>query len=176
MSSAFDRPTLPAVGWVANLNDDDRDLLASYGEFFGIQPDHDMIKQGDEQNQLFLVISGRLEVRRIGLNDDLVLGVISAGESIGEMSLFDIGPASASIRALEFCQVWRIDKESIGSFVADSPWPATTFFTAWPPSSANASAVSPINWSKHAPSSGSPARALASRRKVLSRSTFPSMM
>jgi CRP/FNR family transcriptional regulator, cyclic AMP receptor protein len=121
MSSTFDRPSLPPVGWVSHLSDDDRELLSSYGEFFGVQPDHDMIKQGEEQRQVFLVISGKLEVRRTGLNDDLVLGVIESGESIGEIALFDAGAASASIRALEFCQVWCIDRESIGSFVHDNP-------------------------------------------------------
>lgn len=121
MSITFDRPTLPAVGWVANINEDDRDLLATYGEFLGVQPDHDMIRQGEDQNQLFLVISGQLEVRRMGIQDDLVMGVIKAGESIGEIALFDSGPASASIRALEFCQVWCINRESITSFVTDNP-------------------------------------------------------
>jgi CRP/FNR family transcriptional regulator, cyclic AMP receptor protein len=121
MSSNFDRPTLPSVGWVSHLADDDRELLSSYGEFFGVQPDHDMIKQGEEQRQLFLVISGKLEARRVGMNDDLVLGIIEAGESIGEIALFDSDSASASIRALEFCQVWCIDRESIASFVKDNP-------------------------------------------------------
>lgn len=121
MSTTFDRPSLPAVGWVANINEDDRDLLATYGEFLGVQPDHDMIRQGEDQNQLFLVISGQLEVRRMGIQDDLVMGLIKAGESIGEIALFDAGPASASIRALEFCQVWCINRESIMSFVADNP-------------------------------------------------------
>ncbi|MDZ4789085.1 MAG: cyclic nucleotide-binding domain-containing protein [Blastochloris sp.] len=121
MSTTFDRPTLPAVGWVANLAEDDRNLLASYGEFLGIQPDHDMIRQGEDQNQVFLVISGKLEVRRMGMQDDLVMGLIKAGESIGEIALFDVGPASASIRALEFCQVWVIDRTAITGFVTDNP-------------------------------------------------------
>ena len=121
MSSTFDRPTLPPVGWVAELKEEDRDLLASYGEFLGVQPDHDMIRQGDEQKHLYFVISGKLEVRRIGLTDDIVVSVIDAGEAIGEIAIFDPGPASASIRALEFSQIWRIDSDSLGSFLTDNP-------------------------------------------------------
>jgi CRP-like cAMP-binding protein len=121
MSDAFDRPTLPDAGFLAGLPEDDRDLLASYGEFRGVQPDHDMIRQGEEQHDVFFVISGKLEVRRQGMEDDIVVGCINAGESIGEMSVFDHGPASANIRALEFSQIWKIDGESLKQFIQDNP-------------------------------------------------------
>lgn len=109
------------MGWVAHLKEEDRDLLASYGEFSGIHPDHDMIRQGEEQSRVYFVISGRLEVRKQGLEDDIIVGVVGAGESIGELSLFDPAPANASVRALEFSQVWRIDRESLMGYIADSP-------------------------------------------------------
>ncbi len=121
MSSTFDRPMLPALGWVADLKEEDRDLLASYGEFLGLQPDHDMIRQGDEQRHLYFIISGKLEVRRSGLEDDIVVGVIQPGEAFGEIAIFDPGPASAHVRALEFSQIWRIDSESFSSFLKDNP-------------------------------------------------------
>lgn len=121
MSQEFNRPSLPDSGFLKGLREDDRDLLASYGEFMGIQPDHDMIRQGEEQLHVYFVISGKLEVRRQGLSDDIVVGTIEPGESIGEISVFDHGEASASIRALEFTQVWRIDGDSLKSFIKDSP-------------------------------------------------------
>lgn len=119
--SGIDRPTLPAIGWVADLKEEDRDLLASYGVFCGVHPDHDMIRQGEPQNEVYFVISGRLEARRQGLNDDIIVGVIEEGESIGELSLFDPSPADASVRALEFSQVWKIDRESLMGFISQSP-------------------------------------------------------
>jgi len=121
MSQEFDRPTLPETGFLEGVRDDDLNLLASYGEFLGIQPDHDMIRQGEEQHHVYFVISGKLEVRRQGLGDDIVVGTIEKGESIGEISVFDHGEASASIRALEFTQVWRIDGDSLKDFIQDSP-------------------------------------------------------
>ncbi|MEM1158117.1 MAG: cyclic nucleotide-binding domain-containing protein [Verrucomicrobiota bacterium] len=121
MSQEFNRPTLPECGFLAGVRDDDRDLLASYGEFLGIQPDHDMIRQGEQQHHVYFVISGKLEVRRQGLGDDIVVGTIEKGESIGEISVFDHGEASASIRALEFTQVWRIDGDSLKEFIQESP-------------------------------------------------------
>jgi len=121
MNSSFDRPTLPAVSWTARLKEEDRDLLASYGEFYGLQPDHDLIRQGEDQKHLFFVISGRLEARRTGLQDDVVVGIIQGGELFGEIALFDPGPASAHVRALEFCQIWRIDHDSLNDFLKDNP-------------------------------------------------------
>ncbi len=121
MSQAFDRPALPQTGFLKEMREDDRDLLASYGEFRGVQPDHDMIRQGEEQHHVYFVISGKLEVRRQGIEDDIVVGTINKGESIGEISVFDHGEASASIRALEFSQIWRIDGESLREFIKDSP-------------------------------------------------------
>ncbi len=121
MGSNFDRPTLPPVGWVAELREEDRDLLATYGEFISIQPDHDMIRQGENQEHIHLIIRGKLEVRRQGIEDDVVMGVVQAGECLGEVSLFDSGPASASIRALEFTQAWRIDRDSLASFISEAP-------------------------------------------------------
>jgi len=119
--SSIDRPTLPDAGLFEGIREDDRDLLATYGQFMGIHPDHDMIRQGETQNHLFYVLEGKLEVRRQGINDDLVVGYIETGESIGEMSVFDKGPASASIRALEFSQIWKIDGDSLHAFLRDNP-------------------------------------------------------
>lgn len=119
--SGFDRPALPATGWVSQLKEEDRNLLASYGEFIGVHPDHDMIRQGEEQHLVYFVISGKLEVRRTGLQDDIILGLINKDESIGELALFDPSPASATVRALEFAQVWKIDRDSLFSFIQDSP-------------------------------------------------------
>lgn len=112
---------LPPSGWVAMLKEEDRDLLSSYGEFAGVHPDHDMIRQGEAQDHVYFVISGRLEVRKQGLADDIIVGVIQPGESIGEVSIFDPEPASASVRALEFSQVWKISRESLMEFITDSP-------------------------------------------------------
>jgi CRP/FNR family cyclic AMP-dependent transcriptional regulator len=121
MSGSIDRPTLPDNGLFHGLREDDRDLLATYGQFMGIQPDHDMIRQGDSQTHLYYVINGKLEVRRQGFDDDIVVGLIQTGESFGEMSVFDEGPASASIRALEFSQIWKIDGDSLKAFLNDNP-------------------------------------------------------
>ncbi|MFQ3670837.1 MAG: cyclic nucleotide-binding domain-containing protein [Verrucomicrobiia bacterium] len=121
MSDSLDQPVLPPIGFVADLKDEDRELLSSYGEFLPANPEHDLIEQGWPQEHLFLLISGQLEVRRTGLEKDVLIGVINPGESVGETSVFDPGPASATVRPREFSQVWRIDRDSLNSYLADNP-------------------------------------------------------
>lgn len=121
MSTDFSTPSLPPIGWVATLKDEDRDLLASYGQFQALYPPNELIFQGDEQKHLYLVISGELEVRREVESTSVVVGTIGAGECIGEVALFDPGPASATVVALEFAQIWKIDQESLNLFLESNP-------------------------------------------------------
>lgn len=121
MAVELTSPNLPPIGWVATLKDEDRDLLGSYGEFVALYPEKDLIRQGQEQKHLYMVVSGLLEVRRDGLEQDIVIGRIQPGESIGEVSIFDPGPASATVRALEFSQIWKIDRDSLNSFLSNNP-------------------------------------------------------
>ena len=124
MSSDFSTPQLPAMGLVEPLGDEDRLILSSYGEFLPVQPGQTLIEQGKEQNSLFLVISGNLHV--IGQQDgrDIFLARIGPGESIGEVNMFDPADASATVKAVEFSQVWRIDRHMLEEFMNESPLPA----------------------------------------------------
>lgn len=122
LNAEFNSPlSLPAVGWVASLKEEDRELLASYGDFVSAQKDQTLVQQGEEQSHLYLVISGSLEVSRQGLTEDIIVGVIQTGEAIGEVSIFDPGPASATVKATEFSQIWKIDNDSLNSFLSDNP-------------------------------------------------------
>lgn len=121
MSSEFNSPTLPAMSWVSLLEDYQRELLASYGEFFKLEAGEILISDGEEQSHLHMVISGLLEARRSGLEHDHTLGAIRAGDCVGEIAIFDPGPASATVVAQEFSQIWRIDRDMLNTFLAENP-------------------------------------------------------
>ena len=63
MSETLSRPTLPTFSWIGHLKQDDRELLSSYGEFFPGHPGNVIIEEGAMQTEVFVVISGKLEVR-----------------------------------------------------------------------------------------------------------------
>jgi CRP/FNR family cyclic AMP-dependent transcriptional regulator len=122
MPPELSTPSLPIFSWIGHLKDDDRELLSSYGEFFPGHPGGIIIEEGKLQDGVFVVISGRLEVR--AMQEDgtsALLAEVGPGETLGEVSLFDPGPATATVIASEFSQLWRIADDDLIQFMTDNP-------------------------------------------------------
>ena len=116
------KPTLPTFSWIGHLKEDDRDLLSSYGEFFPGHPGNVIIEEGAIQTEVFVVISGRLEVRaRQDDGSEILLAQVGPGETLGEISLFNPGPAAATVTAVEFSQLWRIADDDLMHFMEENP-------------------------------------------------------
>ena len=110
-------PLLPAAGLAANLEQEDRDALSSYGTFHIAQPGEVLIDQGVSHGKLFCLISGTLHARRISETEDIVLGKIKPGDWIGEVDLFDPSSAVCSVVAVEPSQYWVITREELEEFI-----------------------------------------------------------
>ena len=122
MPESLTRPTLPTFSWIGHLKEDDRDLLSSYGEFFPGHPGNVIIEEGAQQTEVFVVISGELEVHaKQEDGTDTLLARVGPGETLGEISLFDPGPAAATVTAVEFSQLWRIADAHLLQFMIDNP-------------------------------------------------------
>lgn len=121
MTTPSEKPQLPAVGIVAGLQDDDRLLLGSYGGFHDYAPGQEVIKQGDPQDSLYLVLTGLLHAHRKADRREFLLGRIGRGESFGEMNIFDPSMASATVVAREPSHLWRISREKFSEFLKASP-------------------------------------------------------
>jgi len=122
MSESLSKPTLPTFSWIGHLKDDDRDLLSSYGEFFPGHPGNVIIEEGAMQTEVFVVISGKLEVHARQEDGSVaLLAQVGPGETLGEISLFSPGPAAASVTAVEFSQLWRIADEALMNFMQENP-------------------------------------------------------
>ena len=161
MSSDFSTPELPPIGIVEHLGEDDRRILSSYGEFLPIHPGKTLIKEGQEQNSLFLVISGKLHAVGLQNGREILLGRIGPKETIGEVNMFDPAKASATVKAVEFSQVWRIDREALEEFMNYSPLPAAHVLigvatTLSRPPSPNERASDYADWIRPSKSGGTP--------------------
>ncbi len=122
MTDTLTKPSLPTFSWIGHLKEDDRELLSSYGEFFPGHPGNIIIQEGDMQTQVLVLISGKLEVRaRQDDGSEVVLAHVTPGETLGEISLFDPGAATATVTAVEFSQLWRIDDEDLIHFMEENP-------------------------------------------------------
>lgn len=121
MSPEFNSPQLPAMGLIASLEEDDRLLLSGYGDFLPVHENQVLIEEGQDQDALYFVISGMLDVYTQRDDERTAIASIEPGESIGEINIFDPGKASASVAAKSFSQVWKATRDDFEAFIKAYP-------------------------------------------------------
>lgn len=83
--------------------------LIERSEIRTVQADEVVIEQGVAQASMYLVLEGALDVH-LGAVDDEPVAQIGPGESVGEMSVLDPGPASAWVVASEQSTLMVMDE------------------------------------------------------------------
>jgi len=80
-----------------------------------------IIAAGDPTDALYIVISGRLKVM---MSDDegreVILAILGQGEFFGEMGLVDDAPRSASVIAIEPCELLTISRVDFKKCLAEN--------------------------------------------------------
>lgn len=70
-------------------------------------------------DSFFIILEGELEIwKRYGSPDAILLGISSAGQPIGEMSLIDEQPRSATVRARTPVRVYRINAKDFTTLLS----------------------------------------------------------
>lgn len=73
-----------------------------------------VIREGDVAVSMFVVRDGELEICKSGRNGaEFCLAVLKRGDCVGEMSLIDIQPRSATVRALSPATLLVLDHKAI---------------------------------------------------------------
>jgi voltage-gated potassium channel len=75
-----------------------------------------VFRAGDTARDMFFISSGSLEV--VSRDGATVYTTLSDGDFFGEIALLLKRPRTASVRALEHCELYRLDKESFDRVVA----------------------------------------------------------
>ncbi len=69
-----------------------------------------LFEQGDRSDALFIVGQGELEVAGSSpLGEKVVFAILGPGSVVGEMSLIEGGPRSATVEAVSECEIFRLD-------------------------------------------------------------------
>lgn len=118
MSSSSPLPELPALGFLAEVDSSHRGFLASFGSFVRPKNGEAVIGEGTDQNCLYLILAGVLHVVVSAGERSLLVAVLGAGDSLGEVNVFDPASASASVIARSDCLIWRISGDELGAFFA----------------------------------------------------------
>ncbi len=86
-----------------------------------MKPGDLLFKQGDPPDEVYMVKSGKVEIF-IGEGDNKKrLAVITEGEFIGEMSIIDGKPRSASAQALDDSTILILDRRALQKQIEEDP-------------------------------------------------------
>lgn len=105
-----------------DLPDEQVDFLISLTHKFTYPRNSILLTQGELSNSLFIVVSGRLKVFANGAEGrQTLLAFLGTGDFVGELSLLDDGPRSASVMAVEETKTLLITQEAFLRFVDTYP-------------------------------------------------------
>jgi CRP/FNR family transcriptional regulator, cyclic AMP receptor protein len=112
---------LPAVGFLADVSSEHRAFLACFGRFLRPTSGDVLIKEGDPQESLYMILSGILHIIADGADRQMLLATLGEGDSFGEVNLFDPGTASASAVSRSTGLVWVLSREELKAFIEADP-------------------------------------------------------
>jgi CRP-like cAMP-binding protein len=106
-----------AVPIFQELRDDFLVRLASVMDELSFPSEHTIFTEGQEGRSLYIVVSGLVRVH-IGDRD---LAKLKQGDVVGEMSLFDSEPRSASVTTLENCECLMLTQLQLYDAIDETP-------------------------------------------------------
>ncbi|RYZ85460.1 MAG: cyclic nucleotide-binding domain-containing protein, partial [Proteobacteria bacterium] len=80
-----------------------------------------LFKAGDSSDGMYVLRKGQIQIFLDKGGNDIVLASVAAGGMIGEMSLFDKKPRSASARAMEETEVTQISNDDFNKIISQIP-------------------------------------------------------
>jgi CRP/FNR family cyclic AMP-dependent transcriptional regulator len=110
-------PQLPSVGILAGLSEKSLENLAAYGTYQNAVADEEIITEGQLQDKLYVVVQGRLRISAKVSSTEITLSEVEAGECIGEVSLLEPGPASATVRVVDASVLWHLQGSSLQQYL-----------------------------------------------------------
>lgn len=109
------------AGLLARLSPSDHQSLIDCGERVTYRVEQEIVSQGGTNGSIYFVLDGLLHVRRKVGKRELLLGRLEPGGFFGEVTLFDPGPATASVRAVSDVILLRLEREQLERFISAAP-------------------------------------------------------
>lgn len=80
-----------------------------------------LVAEGTKSDELFLVWDGQLDITMASATGDRRLAQLGPGSYFGEVSLFEPGPASASVVTEQGCEVLRLSRGRLDELRESDP-------------------------------------------------------
>jgi len=104
------------------LSDSQCQSLSEKVTVVGMKEGQILIEEGQENDSLYIIISGHLEVLIKSAAGDLVtLHLLREGDMAGELGFLDGRPHSASLRAVGNCTAICLTREDFETFIEQDP-------------------------------------------------------
>ena len=111
---------LRQVSLFVDLSDEELGQLYAMSRTVSFNSGELLFEEGSPGDALYVILDGELEVTRRQGPQDVVLAVRRTGEFIGEMSLLDQAPRSASVRALRESHLLEISQAAFQTLLSRS--------------------------------------------------------
>jgi len=119
MTTTVSTAVLRAVPLFASLPEDQLRMLTTTVSRRSVTRGTNVVAAGDLTDSLYIIISGRLKVMMSDADGkEVILAILGPGEFFGEMGLIDDSPRSASVLAIEPCELLAIAKRDFKSCLA----------------------------------------------------------
>jgi CRP/FNR family cyclic AMP-dependent transcriptional regulator len=121
MATTVSPAVLKAVPLFASVPDDQLRMLTTVVTRRSVSRSTTVIAGGDVTDSLYIILSGRLKVMMSDTEGkEVILSILGPGEFFGEMGLIDDAPRSASVVALEPCELMSIAKRDFKKCLAEN--------------------------------------------------------
>jgi CRP/FNR family cyclic AMP-dependent transcriptional regulator len=118
----MDTKLLHGVPLFESLDERETQLIASEVELRQEQQGNVIIHEGEESNSLFIVLSGKVKIFLVDeAGEEIILNYLGQGDYFGEVSLFDDGQRSASVKALSDCYLAVLEKDAFVALMSSHP-------------------------------------------------------
>lgn len=104
------------------LSTEPLEALTEIGRTEQAAPGHIIFAEGDAPEALYLIISGTVEILKTTLDHKQArLAMLRAGDFFGELALIDGSPRTATVRAIEPCELFVIHRRHFLEMLSQSP-------------------------------------------------------
>lgn len=110
----------------ADLSDAEASELWHAARRVGVAPGEVFIREGEPGGSLFIILKGAVEVTKRDGEHEVTLATRGPGEFLGEMSLLEQAPRTASVRATEPGELLAVGPEAFRQLLARRPEAAAT--------------------------------------------------
>ena len=112
---------LKSVSLFSSLEGDAIATLAEIAQEQDVEGGRVIFKAGEHGDELYVIVSGRLKVYRGGAEEEVLLAELGPRECFGEMALLDAESRSASVAALEPCQLLKLHAADFRELMFERP-------------------------------------------------------